>query len=84
MALGFGFVLEAGFFFSVPDDTQGEMVIKLHIGRFGLDIREKNSPKGSTAGKTAQESRSTFTLGGFQGSATKAMADLTPCCQCSC
>lgn len=44
----------------------------------------KKNSKGSTAGKTAQESCSISIPGGFQSSTIKAMADPMACWQWSC
>lgn len=67
-----------GPFFLMPD--KGRMVNRLPTGRlvwtFGEVKGTKGKREGSTAGKTAQERCSTSILGGFEGSASKAMVDL--------
>lgn len=80
----FGFVL--GFvFFLMPDKggmTDGPR--EDLVWTFGEVGRAKGGREGSTAGKTARGSCSTSILGGFEGSAGKAMVDLMEYWQWSC
>lgn len=66
---------------------KGGMVNRLPTGRFGFPLGckgGKGGREGSTAGKTAWGSCSTSILGGFEGSASKAMIDLMEYWQWSC